>query len=143
MPLIFVGDRGWESSSEHAEIRDLESRGWARYLNYVPNDQLIVLYQNAAALIFTSLYEGFGLPAAEAKACGCRVIASEGSAMSEFLSEDDIQVNPYAVEDIARAMQHILDSRAVCRAAHIRAKGPRRWREVALDMSRVYSGLGA
>ena len=139
IPMVFVGDEGWRSSREHDEIADLQGRGWARYLRYVPNHELVALYQNAAALVFPSLYEGFGLPAAEAQACGCRVISSQHSAMSEFLSSEDIQVDPHSVEQIAEAMCQALDMLTTPDAAVGLLRPVRRWNDVALDMLDVYS----
>ena len=139
IPIVFVGGKGWESSREHAEIEELQGRGWARYLKYVENHELVALYQNATALVFPSLYEGFGLPAAEAQACGCRVISSRHSAMSEFLSTEDIQVDPHSVEQIAEAMCQALDMSMPLDAAVGLPRPVRRWGDVALDMLDVYS----
>lgn len=108
-PLIFVGGAGWSSESEHADIQELESLGWGRYLKYVDTDTLSKLYSAAAALVFPSIYEGFGLPALEAQQSGTPVITTAASAMSEFSAPHDILVDPYEVSDIRDAMKSLAE----------------------------------
>ena len=113
-PIIFVGDEGWSSEAEHHQIRELESRGWARYLRFVDFPTLQVLYSSARALVFPSIYEGFGLPALEAQQSGTTVVTSLGSAMAEFVSDSDVLVDPFDVSDIKRAMQVIAETDENC-----------------------------
>ena len=67
------------------------------------------LYRGARCLVYASLYEGFGIPVAEALACGCPVVTSAGSAMAEFAGDDATYVDPTDVdsirEGIARAFR--------------------------------------
>ncbi len=106
-PLIVVGASGWKSSREHEMLDELIKDGFALYLNYVTDDTLLTLYASAGALVFPSLYEGFGLPALEAAACGCPVITSERSAMAEFVPEQTLLVNPEDVSSISGALRAI------------------------------------
>jgi glycosyltransferase involved in cell wall biosynthesis len=72
------------------------------FAGYVPDDDLAALYTGALALVFPSLYEGFGLPPLEAMACGTPVIASRAPAMEEVLDEGAIFVplrDPNAIRD--------------------------------------------
>ena len=106
-PLVVVGASGWKNSREHEMLDGLVKDGLALYLDYVTDDTLLTLYGAAGALVFPSLYEGFGLPALEAAACGCRVITSERSAMAEFAPEETLFVNPEDVSSISDALKAI------------------------------------
>ena len=103
-PIVFVGGAGWKSEAEHEEIQSLVQRGWAQYLGFVDAATLPVLYSAAGALVFPSIYEGFGLPALEAQQSGTRVITSRGSAMAEFASEQDLLVDPLEVDSLIEGM---------------------------------------
>jgi glycosyltransferase involved in cell wall biosynthesis len=88
---------------------------------------LKALYQSAIALIFASLYEGFGLPPLEAMSCGCPVLASNAAAMPEVCGDAALYFEPTHVDAIGDAMQRLLDEpylreRLVARG-HVRVKG--------------------
>ena len=108
-PIIFVGGAGWESEAEHQEIQSLVQRGWAQYLGFVDAETLPILYSAAGALVFPSIYEGFGLPALEAQQSGTRVITSRGSAMAEFASEQDLLVEPLEVDSLIEGMASAME----------------------------------
>ena len=105
-PLILVGGPGWQNSREHEAIENLTQRGWGRYLGPVTEQVLAELYASARALLFPSIYEGFGLPALEAQRSGTPTITSTGSAMAEFSCAADTLVNPLDVWEIAAAISH-------------------------------------
>ena len=108
-PIIFVGGAGWQSEAEHQAIQTLVSRGWAQYLGFVDASVLPALYSAAGALVFPSIYEGFGLPALEAQQSGTRVITSRGSAMAEFSSEHNLLVDPLEVDSLIEAMETVVE----------------------------------
>src|SRR5205085_231051 len=70
------------------------------WLGEVSDDELARLYRGARCLVYASLYEGFGLPVAEALACGCPVVTSAGSAMAEVAGDDAVYVDPTDVASI-------------------------------------------
>ena len=70
----------------------------------VGDDQLVRLYQGASLFVFPSLYEGFGLPVAEAIACGCPAVTSGVSSLPEILEHPSATFDPTDVADITRAM---------------------------------------
>jgi glycosyltransferase involved in cell wall biosynthesis len=107
-PIVFVGSQGWESSAEHADIQGLVNRGWALYLGYASERILPILYSAAGALVFPSIYEGYGLPAMEAQQSGTRVITSKNTSMAEFSCERDILVDPLETGDIVKAMREVV-----------------------------------
>ena len=81
------------------------------FLDYVPTEDLPILYSMAQSLVFASLYEGFGLPVLEAMACGCPVIASDRTSIPEVGGDSVLYINPDDIDDIARGMQQILQDR--------------------------------
>jgi glycosyltransferase involved in cell wall biosynthesis len=78
------------------------------FLDYVPTETLPSLYSMAQALVFASLYEGFGLPVLEAMACGCPVITSKVTSIPEVGGDSVLYVDPYDVDSIAQGMYQIL-----------------------------------
>jgi glycosyltransferase involved in cell wall biosynthesis len=107
-------------------------------LGRVPDDRLADLYRSAAALVFPSLYEGFGLPPLEAMACGCPVAVSRVGALPEVCGEAAVYFDPTSVEDIARGIGDVLDrppGGGVERAARFT------WEEFARRHDAVYREL--
>lgn len=78
------------------------------YAGFIPVEDLPAFYNRAFALVFVSLAEGFGIPLAEAMACGIPVITSNISAMPEVVGDAAILVNPYSSKDIMTGMEKIL-----------------------------------
>ena len=142
-PLVVVGGRGWKSKEEHALLEELCRDGLAIYLDYIADRSLHQLYSAAGALVFPSLYEGFGLPVAEAIASGCPVVTSRGTAMEEFATSDAILIEPLDEAGLRDAM-----SRVVSQGSSAEKNLPgnaRTWIEVAEETAEVYrqSALGA
>jgi len=79
-----------------------------KFLNYVSYDELPIIINQAIALVFPSLWEGFGLPVLEAMACGTPVITSNVSSLPEVAGDAAILINPYNPEEITAAMQAII-----------------------------------
>jgi len=103
--LVFTGD------SNADILRWVEERGVGSrvtFIGIVPEEKLPSLYRGATALVFPSLYEGFGLPIVEAMACGTPVITSNTTAMPEVAGDAALLVDPRSVEQISRAMEQIV-----------------------------------
>ena len=81
-----------------------ESRG------HVSLDELIELYRSAAALVYPSLYEGFGIPCVEAMACGCPMAASDVASIPEVCGDAAVYFDPLDPESIADGIRRVLDS---------------------------------
>jgi glycosyltransferase involved in cell wall biosynthesis len=81
----------------------VESRG------HVPVDALVDLYRSAGALVYPSLYEGFGIPCAEAMACDCPVAASRVASVPEVCGDAAVYFDPLEVESIAEGIREVLD----------------------------------
>jgi glycosyltransferase involved in cell wall biosynthesis len=115
-PLVLAGGGGWQNSEELRKIKDsrfqylrkqgdlLRREQQVRQLSYLPRDQLLLLMRGARALLFPSLYEGFGLPVAEAMALGTPVLTSNVASLPEVAGDGAILVDPYSVEDIRQGI---------------------------------------
>ncbi len=79
-----------------------------RFLGFVPFETLRCFYESAAAFVFPSRYEGFGLPPLEAMACGTPVVTSNVSSLPEVVGDAAMLVNPENVFDIARGIREVL-----------------------------------
>jgi glycosyltransferase involved in cell wall biosynthesis len=95
------------------DLQDLPPR--TRLLGYVADDELPALYSGALALVLPSLYEGFGLPALEAMACGTPVIVACAGALPEVVGEAGLYFNPLDVRQMAQALHAALDDPALRR----------------------------
>lgn len=94
------------------------------FLGTVLDDKLPSLYRGAEALVFPSLYEGFGLPIVEAMACGTPVLTSNITAMPETAGDAALLVDPRSVEQIAVGMEQIVS--LSCLRKDLRTRGLKR-----------------
>ncbi len=78
-------------------------------LPYVSKEDLRLLYNAADVLIFPSLYEGFGIPAIEAMACGTPVVSSTKAALPEAVGDAAVLIDPYSTDSIANGVMRILE----------------------------------
>lgn len=109
LKLVIVGQKGWMSDEIYKLPKKLGIEDKVKFLGYVPDEKLPVLYSGAEAFLFPSLFEGFGLPILEAQACGTPVITSNTSSMPEVIGDGAILVDPYSVDDIVDGMRKIED----------------------------------
>ncbi len=109
LELAVVGARG----SVFGDYRLETVPEGARLLGYVDDVWLPALYSGARAFVFPSLYEGFGIPAVEAMACGTPVISSTTTSMPEVCGDAALLVDPQQTEAIAAAMQRLVDDDAL------------------------------
>jgi glycosyltransferase involved in cell wall biosynthesis len=98
----------------------------------------------ADAFLYTSLYEGFGLPILESMACGTPVITSNVSSMPEVAGDAALLVDPLSVEDIARGIRRMATDESM--RAELREKGLRRnaefsWKKTAGQVLEVYRSV--
>lgn len=107
-PLIVVGRDGWHNEALLPRLEALQQRGEGRWLSYLPQNEVMALLQSAGALVFASLYEGFGLPAIEAFAAQCPLIASNTTSLPEVTGDAAWPVDPHDAQSIAAAMQAVL-----------------------------------
>ena len=120
MPLVFVGRYGWMMEDFHRELAALDISAKVVFTGYVDDAELAWLYRNCRANIYTSHFEGFGLPVLEGMEFGAPTIASDCTALREIAGDAAILVKPGDTEELARAMLH------VARSADERARLARR-----------------
>ncbi len=121
-PLVIVGGKGWKSEATDMELNALLANGRAKHLGYVSDDDLPVVYSAARLFVYPSLYEGFGLPAAEAMASGVPVIVSDRASLPEVVGDAGITITPEDVDGMRHAIVELLqdaDERARRSAAGI------------------------
>jgi glycosyltransferase involved in cell wall biosynthesis len=83
------------------------------FTGYVSDEQLPALYSGALALVYPSLYEGFGLPPLEAMACGTPVVTSNGTSLPEIAGDAAVLVDPEDVDSIAEGILRVVSSSAL------------------------------
>ncbi len=108
--LVFCGPSGWMNSEVYKFIDSANLKNRVTFLKYVTDDLLAMLYARAEALVYPSFYEGFGLPPLEAMCCACPAIVSDIPPHRELCAESALYVNPHNPEEIARAMQSLLEN---------------------------------
>lgn len=120
--LVVAGQMGWLAEPIYAEVaaRGLVNR--VLFTGYVADADLPALYTGADALAFVSRYEGFGMPALEAMACGTPVVAADTSSLPEVIGDAGLLVNPEDEIAIAAALTRILSDSDLHAEYRIRAR---------------------
>ena len=139
--FVIAGQAGWRAQATLAAIRDLGLEARVGFCGYVPDEDLPALYTLAEALLFPSLYEGFGLPPLEAMACGAPVLASNTSSLPEVVGEAGLTLPPDQPQAWAEALARVFDD-AVLRA-ELSERGRRqaarfRWATAARQVRELY-----
>jgi glycosyltransferase involved in cell wall biosynthesis len=140
MKLVFTGNPTGEIAQRVERYHQTQS---VHFAGTVPEENLPALYRGAKALVFPSLYEGFGLPVLEAMACGTPVVTSNITAMPEVAGGAALLVDPTSVEEIADAMKQIASDHLLWR--RLRKKGLARaaqfsWAYTAAKVHELFTG---
>jgi len=139
---------GLPSSARHRffqEARKLEIDNQIVFSGFVPEDDLVALYNLAEVFVYPSLYEGFGLPILEAMACGTPVVTSPRGSIPEVAGDAAIFVDPLSAEAISHGIKRVLTDHELAR--RLREKGFERvksfsWRNAAIKMLQIYKKVG-
>ncbi len=108
--LLLVGRPGWLFDATMQRIERLQARGHPIIIRSdIPNAQLPVIYNGAHVLILPSFYEGFGMPALEAMACGTPVIVSDTSSLPEVVGDVGLLINPNDPDTLIAALNRALN----------------------------------
>jgi glycosyltransferase involved in cell wall biosynthesis len=145
--LVMVGEYQNEVFHSHfsaikSRVEELGVGQRVSFTGYLPDEELVILLNTSTVLVLPSLMEGFGLPAIEAMACGCPVIATTESPLSAILGEAALYIDPRKPEDLERALMRLLRSvelRRKMRAAGIAAAQRLTWEKAAQEMIDVFS----
>ncbi|MFN8513118.1 MAG: glycosyltransferase family 1 protein [Thermomicrobiales bacterium] len=140
--LVIVGGQGWLYDDALARVAALGLAGRVRFAGHVPDGDLPLWYNAAAAFVYPSLYEGFGLPPLEALACGTPTITSAAASLPEVVGEAAILVEPRDPDAIAAALRQVLTDPSL--RARLSAAGPPRaatftWARTAAATRAVYA----
>jgi glycosyltransferase involved in cell wall biosynthesis len=106
--LVVVGKKGIEYSALYKLVYELKVEKEVIFTDYIPEDELICIYNGADVFVFLSLYEGFGFPPLEAMACGIPVVVSNRSSLPEVVGDAGILVDPFNVEEIVSSIYKII-----------------------------------
>lgn len=144
--LALTGQRTWAAREADHLIRQLRIERDVVDLGKSPVSDLPALYSGAAALMYPSLWESFGLPIVEAMSCGTPIVTSKLAAMPETAGKAALLVDPLNIQDMAEAMERL------SRDEHLRAElgneGLKRsrefsWEETARKSLHVYEMLAS
>jgi glycosyltransferase involved in cell wall biosynthesis/SAM-dependent methyltransferase len=127
--LVVAGAEGWLNEDISVLVANLGLGEHVKFLGYVQESDLRVLYSATKLFIYPSIYEGFGLPPLEAMACGAPVITSKASALPEVVGDAAILIDPLDREELCYAMQTVLGN------TELRLK----MRERSLERARLFS----
>ncbi len=106
--LVLVGRYGWRYEELLRQINNLDLEGMVHFTGYVSQEDLPLVYNLSSLFVYPTLYEGFGLPALEAMACGVPVITTDVSSLPEIVGEAGILVPVNNVEALYGAMIAVL-----------------------------------
>lgn len=140
--LVVVSDSAWTTDEQQRLVKsNLESR--VRLLTDIDDEQLRNLYGEAAAFVYPSLYEGFGIPLLEALACGCPVVASDIPSSREVAGDAASYFDPTSAEDLKSVIDRVLQAGRdqARRAAGIARAAKFSWDETARQTLAVYRSL--
>jgi glycosyltransferase involved in cell wall biosynthesis len=118
-PLIVAGGVGWQNEGDLERIQDIRFSSYrvsentiskvkrVRRIPYLPSGQLVTLMRGARALLFPSLFEGFGLPVLEAMTLGTPVLTSNVTSLPEVAGDAALLVDPFNVSEMAAAIRRL------------------------------------
>ena len=132
--LVLVGDKGWKNRELHRKIYQFKKD--IIYLGYVSEEELPLLYSGASVFVLPSLYEGFGIPVLEARACGCCVITTNISELREAGGEGAIYIKPNK-ENLKRILIMYEKGQVKCDRKKLR-EGIFLWKEEAKKLARLF-----
>jgi glycosyltransferase involved in cell wall biosynthesis len=141
--MVIVGEYGWKFKKSKV-LQKLKYRQDILFTDYVPATDMPSLYTMADLFVFSTLYEGFGIPIIEAQQCGTPVLTSKVSAMPEVGGQGAIYVDPYDIEDICNGMKRVLTEKDL--AEDLSQKGYKNalrfsWKAAAKKLNKIIEEL--
>jgi glycosyltransferase involved in cell wall biosynthesis len=108
--FVIVGKKGWYYEQIFEKVKELDLLLRVKFLEYIPDDDLVTLMQGAKLFLFPSFYEGFGLPVLEAMRCGVPVLASRVTSIPELGVDAIHYADPTDPVDIADGITQLLEN---------------------------------
>jgi len=108
--LIIAGRAGSADAALRALVQNGGLGARVRFIGIVPDQDLAGVISAATCVVYPSIFEGFGLPALEAMACGTPVITTNASALPEVMGDTELMFEPGNVDALARILKRLLDS---------------------------------
>lgn len=142
--FVIAGGTGWKFDGILKEAEDLDLGDDIIFTKYVPLDDLTLLLKESSALLFASLYEGFGLPMVEAFEAGIPVLTSNISAMPEVAGDAALLVDPYDVNAIKDGIIRLARDEDLRKSLIARGKERRKmfsWAQCAFETIKVYESF--
>ncbi len=124
MPLLIGGGKGWRYADIFALLQELGLERDVHFLGFLEADELPYYYAAATALVYPSLYEGFGFPPLEAMAMGTPVVTSDAASLPEVVGDAGLLVPPHDVDALATALIRVAQDVAL--RVELRERGFRR-----------------
>ena len=144
--LVVAGAPGWRYEETERLFASLGLEEQTIFFGPATEEELVLLYNSAWALVFPSLYEGFGLPPLEAMACGTPVIASSAPALPEVLGDAALYFDPHDPEELAGHLVRLAQDtplRDRLRQAGLERARSFRWQDTAQRTLEVYHRAAA
>ena len=144
LQLVFAGGRGYNHEAIYARAEASPAKDRILFLRGLSSAQLALLYMQAVFTVYPSVFEGFGLPIAEAFALGSPLITSSIGAMAEVAGDAALTADPYSVEALQTAIDKLAEDAAL--RSELADKGRRRateftWQKAAAATRDVYLEL--
>jgi glycosyltransferase involved in cell wall biosynthesis len=133
LKLVIIGDEVSKYAALRRAVHRHQLHKYVRFLGYLPEETLAVMYRLAGVFVFPSLYEGFGLPPLEAMASGTPVVTSNVSSLPEVAGDAAMLVDPYDPEAISEGIHKVLADEHTRR--EMRRKGLERARQFSWETS--------
>jgi glycosyltransferase involved in cell wall biosynthesis len=133
LKLVLIGDDISKYAALRRAVHRHQLHNYVRFLGYVPEETLAVMYRLTGVFVFPSLYEGFGLPPLEAMASGTPVVTSNVSSLPEVAGDAAMLVDPYEPEAIADGIYRVLTDESL--RSDMRRKGLERARQFSWEQS--------
>ncbi|HUR89871.1 MAG TPA: glycosyltransferase family 1 protein [Ramlibacter sp.] len=112
-PLVIVGGKGWNTQGIQSVLAPLVASGQARVLGFLEREELAAITASATAMVYPSIYEGFGIPPLESMGCGVPALTSNVSSLPEVVGDTGLLVDPFDVDAIAAGMRTLLEDSAL------------------------------
>ena len=143
---LVLGGADWHGAEViHERVRESSCSGRIHMAGFIEEAEMPLWYASAQSMVFPSLFEGFGLPVAEALACGTRVLCSNRASLPEVGGDAVSLFNPESVDELASTMQSALNEPPDVREIHINrgfAQAARfNWRTAAEQTCMAYHRL--